>query len=237
MNIVKKYRRRNKKSYVLLFSILFLCTFLLTSLFVVKDSYDLYRINAAKGFYGDYDVKYTAHAYTQNKEYTDTYLDSLSYETPMPYEYKGTFDSLVSTTNFSVYSIRLIEGKYPKSNEVLIHKKYQNKYKVGDTIKLYSDQKSKEYTISGVYENQNNQLVNYSFYTTTNSKKDVMYVYANLKDKSAIATLPVQDYELNSDMVVAKYHLNAEYENIFKFLILFMVYVVSCLYIAFYLYT
>ena len=222
MNIVKKYRRRNKKSYVLLFSILFLCTFLLTSLFVVKDSYDLYRINAAKGFYGDYDVKYTAHAYTQNKEYTDTYLDSLSYETPMPYEYKGTFDSLVSTTNFSVYSIRLIEGKYPKSNEVLIHKKYQNKYKVGDTIKLYSDQKSKEYTISGVYENQNNQLVNYSFYTTTNSKKDVMYVYANLKDKSAIATLPVQDYELNSDMVVAKYHLNAEYENIFKFLILFM---------------
>lgn len=52
MNIVKKYRRRNKKSYVLLFSILFLCTFLLTSLFVVKDSYDLYRINAAKGFYG-----------------------------------------------------------------------------------------------------------------------------------------------------------------------------------------
>lgn len=222
MNIVKKYRRRNKKSYVLLFSILFLCTFLLTSLFVVKDSYDLYRINAAKGFYGDYDVKYTAHAYTQNKEYTDTYLDSLSYETPMPYEYKGTFDSLVSTTNFSVYPIRLIEGKYPKSNEVLIHKKYQNKYKVGDTIKLYSDQKSKEYTISGVYENQNNQLVNYSFYTTTNSKKDVMYVYANLKDKSAIATLPVQDYELNSDMVVAKYHLNAEYENIFKFLILFM---------------
>lgn len=118
MNIVKKYRRRNKKSYVLLFSILFLCTFLLTSLFVVKDSYDLYRINAAKGFYGDYDVKYTAHAYTQNKEYTDTYLDSLSYETPMPYEYKGTFDSLVSTTNFSVYSIRLIEGKYP--NDVSI---------------------------------------------------------------------------------------------------------------------
>lgn len=49
-----------------------------------------------------------------------------------------------------------------------------------------------------------------------------MYVYANLKDKSAIATLPVQDYELNSDMVVAKYHLNVEYENIFKFLILFM---------------
>lgn len=222
MNIVKKYRSRNKKSYVLLVSILFLCTFLLTSLFVVKDSYDLYRINAAKSFYGDYDVKYTAYAYTQNKEYTDTYLDSLSYETPMPYAYKGTFDSLVSTTNFSVYPIRLIEGKYPKSNEVLIHKKYQNEYKVGDTIKLYSDQKSKEYTISGVYENLNHQLVNYSFYTATNSKKDAMYVYANLKDKSAIATLPVQDYELNSDMVVAKYHLNVEYENIFKFLILFM---------------
>lgn len=52
MNIVKKYKSRNKKSYVLLFSILFLCTFLLTSLFVVKDSYDLYRINAAKSFYG-----------------------------------------------------------------------------------------------------------------------------------------------------------------------------------------
>lgn len=222
MNIVKKYRSRNKKSYVLLFSILFLCTFLLTSLFVVKDSYDLYRINAAKSFYGDYDVKYTTFAYTQNKEYTDTYLDSLSHETPMPYAYKGTFDSLVSTTNFSVYPIRLIEGKYPKSNEVLIHKKYQNKYKVQDTIKLYSDQKSKEYTISGVYENLNNQLVNYSFYTATNSKKDAMYVYANLKDKSAIATLPVQDYELNSDMVVAKYHLNVEYENIFKFMILFM---------------
>lgn len=222
MNIVKKYRSRNKKSYVLLVSILFLCTFLLTSLFVVKDSYDLYRINAVKSFYGDYDVKYTAYAYTQNKEYTDTYLDSLSYETPMPYAYKGTFDSLVSTTNFSVYPIRLIEGKYPKSNEVLIHKKYQNEYKVGDTIKLYSDQKSKEYTISGVYENLNNQLVNYSFYTATNSKKDAMYVYANLKDKSAIATLPVQDYELNSDMVVAKYHLNVEYENIFKFMILFM---------------
>lgn len=222
MNIVKKYRSRNKKSYVLLFSILFLCTFLLTSLFVVKDSYDLYRINAAKSFYGDYDVKYTTFAYTQNKEYTDTYLDSLSYETPMPYAYKGTFDSLVSTTNFSVYPIRLIEGKYPKSNEVLIHKKYQNKYKVQDTIKLYSDQDSKVYTISGVYENLNNQLVNYSFYTATNSKKDAMYVYANLKDKSAIATLPVQDYELNSDMVVAKYHLNVEYENIFKFLILFM---------------
>ena len=119
MNIVKKYRSRNKKSYVLLFSILFLCTFLLTSLFVVKDSYDLYRINAAKSFYGDYDVKYTAYAYTQNKEYTDTYLDSLSYETPMPYAYKGTFDSLVSTTNFSVYPIRLIEGKYPKSNEII----------------------------------------------------------------------------------------------------------------------
>ena len=222
MNIVKKYRSRNKKSYVLLVSILFLCTFLLTSLFVVKDSYDLYRINTAKSFYGDYDVKYTTFAYTQNKEYTDTYLDSLSYETPLPYAYKGTFDSLVSTTNFSVYPIRLIEGKYPKSNEVLIHKKYQNKYKVQDTIKLYSDQKSKEYTISGVYENLNNQLVNYSFYTATNSKKDAMYVYANLKDKSAIATLPVQDYELNSDMVVAKYHLNIEYENIFKFLILFM---------------
>lgn len=222
MNIVKKYRSRNKKSYVLLFSILFLCIFLLTSLFVVKDSYDLYRINAAKSFYGDYDVKYTTFAYTQNKEYTDTYLDSLSYETPMPYVYKGTFDSLVSTTDFSVYPIRLIEGEYPKSNEVLIHKKYRNKYKVQDTIKLYSDQKSKEYTISGVYENLNNQLVNYSFYTATNSKKDAMYVYANLKDKSAIATLPVQDYELNSDMVVAKYHLNVEYENIFKFLILFM---------------
>ena len=41
---------------------------LLTSLFVVKDSYDLYRINAAKSFYGDYDVKYTTFAYTQNKE-------------------------------------------------------------------------------------------------------------------------------------------------------------------------
>lgn len=222
MNIVKKYRSRNKKSYVLLLSILFLCTFLLTSLFVVKDSYDLYRINAAKSFYGDYDVKYTTHAYTQNKEYTDTYLDSLSYETPLPYAYKGTFDSLVSTTNFSVYPIRLIEGEYPKSNEVLIHKKYLNKYKVGDAIKLYSNQDSKVYTISGVYENLNNQLVNYSFYTATNSKKDAMYVYANLKDKSAIATLPVQDYELNSDMVVAKYHLNVEYENIFKFLILFM---------------
>lgn len=222
MNIVKKYRSRNKKSYVLLFSILFLCIFLLTSLFVVKDSYDLYRINAAKSFYGDYDVKYTTFAYTQNKEYTDTYLDSLSYETPMPYVYKGTFDSLVSTTDFSVYPIRLIEGEYPKSNEVLIHKKYRNKYKVQDTIKLYSDQDSKVYTISGVYENLNNQLVNYSFYTATNSKKDAMYVYANLKDKSAIATLPVQDYELNSDMVVAKYHLNVEYENIFKFLILFM---------------
>lgn len=217
MNIVKKYRNRNKKSYVLLLSILFLCTFLLTSLFVVKDSYDQYRINAAKSFDGDYDVKYTTFAYTQNKEYTDTYLDSLSYETPLPYVYKGTFDSLVSTTNFSVYPIRLIEGKFPKSNEVLIHKKYQNKYKVQDTIKLYSDQKSKEYTISGVYENLNNQLVNYSFYTATNSKKDAMYVYANLKDQSAIATLPVQDYELNSDMVVAKYHLNVEYENIFKF--------------------
>ena len=127
MNIVKKYRSRNKKSYVLLLSILFLCTFLLTSLFVVKDSYDQYRINAAKSFYGDYDVKYTTFAYTQNKEYTDTYLDSLSYETPLPYMYKGTFDSLVSTTNFSVYPIRLIEGKYPKSNEVLIHKKYRNK--------------------------------------------------------------------------------------------------------------
>ena len=50
MNIVKKYRSRNKKSYVLLLSILFLCTFLLTSLFVVKDSYDLYRINALKAF-------------------------------------------------------------------------------------------------------------------------------------------------------------------------------------------
>ena len=222
MNIVKKYRSRNKKSYVLLLSILFLCTFLLTSLFVVKDSYDQYRINAAKSFYGDYDVKYTTFAYTQNKEYTDTYLDSLSYETPLPYMYKGTFDSLVSTTNFSVYPIRLIEGEYPKSNEVLIHKKYQNKYKVGDTIKLYADQDSKEYKISGVYENLNNQLVNYSFYTSTHSKKHAMYVYANLKNKSAIATLPVQDYELNSDMVVAKYHLNVEYENIFKFLILFM---------------
>ena len=222
MNIVKKYRSRNKKSYALLLSILFLCTFLLTSLFVVKDSYDQYRIDAAKSFYGDYDVKYTTFAYTQNKEYTDTYLDSLSYETPLPYMYKGTFDSLVSTTNFSVYPIRLIEGEYPKSNEVLIHKKYQNKYKVGDTIKLYADQDSKEYKISGVYENLNNQLINYSFYTSTHSKKDAMYVYANLKDKSAIATLPVQDYELNSDMVVAKYHLNVEYENIFKFLILFM---------------
>ena len=222
MNILKKYRSRNKKSYVLLLSILFLCTFLLTSLFVVKDSYDQYRINAAKSFDGDYDVKYTTFAYTQNKEYTDTYLDSLSYETPLPYMYKGTFDSLVSTTNFSVYPIRLIEGEYPKSNEVLIHKKYLNKYKVGDTVKLYADQDSKEYKISGVYENLNNQLINYSFYTSTHSKKDAMYVYANLKDKSAIATLPVQDYELNSDMVVAKYHLNVEYENIFKFLILFM---------------
>ena len=222
MNIVKKYRSRNKKSYALLLSILFLCTFLLTSLFVVKDSYDQYRIDAAKSFYGDYDVKYTTFAYTQNKEYTDTYLDSLSYETPLPYMYKGTFDSLVSTTNFSVYPIRLIEGEYPKSNEVLIHKKYLNKYKVGDTVKLYADQDSKEYKISGVYENLNNQLINYSFYTSTHSKKDAMYVYANLKDKSAIATLPVQDYELNSDMVLAKYHLNVEYENIFKFLILFM---------------
>ena len=222
MNILKKYRSRNKKSYVLLLSILFLCTFLLTSLFVVKDSYDQYRINAAKSFDGDYDVKYTTFAYTQNKEYTDTYLDSLSYETPLPYMYKGTFDSLVSTTNFSVYPIRLIEGEYPKSNEVLIHKKYLNKYKVGDTVKLYADQDSKEYKISGVYENLNNQLINYSFYTSTHSKKDAMYVYANLKDKSAIATLPVQDYELNSDMVLAKYHLNVEYENIFKFLILFM---------------
>ena len=78
MNIVKKYRSRNKKSYVLLFSILFLCTFLLTSLFVVKDSYDLYRINVAKSFYGDYDVKYTAHAYTQNKEYIDKILNKSS---------------------------------------------------------------------------------------------------------------------------------------------------------------
>lgn len=45
MNIVKKYRSRNKKSYFLLLSILFLCTFLLTSLFVVKDSYDQYRVD------------------------------------------------------------------------------------------------------------------------------------------------------------------------------------------------
>ena len=78
MNIVKKYRRRNKKSYVLLFSILFLCTFLLTSLFVVKDSYDLYRINAAKGFYGDYEAVVT----TEKGESTHTFKLDTHYERP-----------------------------------------------------------------------------------------------------------------------------------------------------------
>lgn len=208
---IRKYIHFYKKSYIPLFLILLSSTFLLSSLYIAKDSYDNYNLNAAIAFNGNYDVKCSLYDYKKNK--VDT-LSILNYETN---EYINSQESITFATNLDVYPIQVIKGKRPKKNQILLHSKYTKKYKIGQSYHGYK--------ISGFYKNLNTELVNSTAYVHTNSKKDAMTIYANVNNKETLNLLG-DLYTINENVVQYKYHLNTSFE--YAFIIFYILVTLYC---------
>ena len=221
ISLIKKYIHFYKKEYVPILLTVFFSSLLLTSLFISKDSYDNYNFNLSKELYGNYDVKVSLYDYKENKIEG---LTILNYENSIHTE-DGT--NLTFFTNLDVYPIQIIQGTSGKNNEILLHKKYKNKYKIGDTFEGY--------TISGFYKNLNAEIVNDTAYLKSTDKKSCMYIYANVRSKDILNSLP-ETYEINQNLVTTKYHLNTAFENAFTlFYILITLYCFLFVYHAFYL--
>lgn len=199
--MIRKYIRFYRKSYIPLFLILLSSTFLLSSLYITKDSYDTYNLNAAIAFNGNYDVKCSLYDYKNNK--VDT-LSILNYETN---EYINSQESITFATNLNVYPIQVIKGRNPKNNQILLHEKYVKNYKIGHFYHGYK--------ISGFYQNLNTELINSVAYVKTNSKKGAMTIYANVNDKETLSLLN-DVYSINENVVQYKYHLNTTFEYAFQ---------------------
>ncbi len=208
---IKKYISFYRKTYIPFILILFCSTFLLSSLYIAKDSYDAYNLNATIEFYGNYDIKGSLYDYQSNK--TDK-LTIVNYESST---YITSQESITYATNLDVYPIQIIKGKMPKRNQIILHEKFKKKYKIGQSYHGY--------TISGFYNNLNPELVNSTAYVKINSKKDAMTFYAFVKNKEDLSTLS-ERYEVNENLVQSKYHLNTSFESLF--LIFYLIITLYC---------
>ncbi len=245
-----KYIRAHKKMFFPFIIIVFLSSFLLTSIYVVKDSYDLYNLQISEKRFGKWDFSYFPQAlssYSFDKlDFIQTNTDTIMYENSISYEPKTVSHSILkysfkAVSAFDVLPIIMLEGAYPANeNEIMVNTSFmeQNKLKIGNTLPFQNEEgEIKNYTITGTYKNYAN-FPTPDFYTYLENKAEAFTIYADAKDKTTLLQLidmadenPEINLHLNTSVTNAKYHLNEKFEFLYLMFTIF-IYVCSFLFIV-----
>lgn len=230
-----KYIKSHKTMFLPFIIVVFLSTFLLTTVYVVKDSYDYYNLQISEKQTGKWDFSYPP------QHLTSSYPDELSFiedNTEIKrYENPLALDPILSKSNHYMYvfkaessfeSLPIImqEGSYPANeNEVLVPYMIieQNELQIGNNLTFQNEHGDKiNYKITGVYKDYWNS-VSPTFYTYLEDKTEAFTIYADFKDEAAlnhvvnmINTNPEIGYQLNTNVVNAKYYLNEPFSLLYS---------------------
>ena len=236
-----KYIHAHKKMFFPFIIIVFLSSFLLTSIYVVKDSYDLYNLQINEKRFGKWDFSYSPQAlssfYPDELKFIQTNTDTIMYEDSIAYQPKTANHSIPgysfkAVSAFDVLPIIMLEGTYPTNgNEIMINTSFmeQNKLKIGNNLTFQNeDGEIKKYTITGTYKNYANFQIP-DFYTYLENKTEAFTIYANAKDKSTLLQLfnmmgenPELVLQINTFVTNTKYHLNEKFEFLYSTFTIFI---------------
>lgn len=226
-----RYIKTHKTVFLPFIIIIFLTTFLISSAFIIKDSYDDYALRLAEKQYGAWDVSYTYKAIDYlsdyDKQLINEQLNPIMFEKYLHYYYKNTKDeSFRAVTNFDILPITLLKGAYPKNTtELLIEQSFSNStnYTIGDTITVYDNNGIEHsYTITGIIK-EVLDLPIARFYTYLEDTSQAYTVYANIKN-GYIQNFHSdnQTFSLNEEVIRTKYHLNKSFNFIYLIFICFL---------------
>ena len=231
----KKYIQSHKTMFIPFIIVVFLSTFLLTTIYVVKDSYDYYNLQISEKQYGKWDFSYfpqwLSSSYSDELDFIKDNTEIKMYENPLAYEpvlssHSGLKYSFNAVSSFESLPIIMLEGNYPANqNEILVANEIIEQYglQIGNNLTFqneYGDKK--EYKIIGIYEEYGNSS-DPVFYTYLEDKTEAFTIYADFKDEATLKhiidmtnTNPDIGYQLNSYVVNAKYHLNDTFSLLYS---------------------
>lgn len=224
-----RYIKAHKTLFLPFIIIIFLSTFLISTAFIIKDSYDDYALRLAQKQNGAWDVSYAYQGINYlndyDKQLINEQLTPIMYEEYLPY-YKNTREeSFRAVTNFDVLPITLIEGTYPtNTDELLIEQSFSNStnYTIGNKITVYDDGTKHTYTITGTIREVLDLPIT-RFYTYLDDTTQAFTVYANIKDGYVQNFYSEsQTFILNEEVVNVKYHLNKSFEVTYPIFISFL---------------
>lgn len=179
-----------KRQLFPLFLLAFLSSLLITCLFVGKDSFYASQEQAALEFDGDWELHY----------YLSTPSDKLPKHHILTQLTTDEIEGLpiVYSSNIKPFPIRLIKGRLPNKNEVVIESELAKRKQLhlGDSIGSYQ--------IVGIVKNRSNLSIRRTLYAPL-GKHTPTQVYANLVNPTLQAS---EDYELNQSLLENRYQLN-----------------------------
>lgn len=231
-----KYIKFNKSYYTTFFISVFLSVFLVTSIFIVQDSYNSFTLNNSKYVNGSWDIKYSGYYYNQilNDEERfelDQSQDEMLYVKLETANYKEKSITLNYVSKFnSLLAIHLTHGKYPMmNNEILVEKKFadNNEMNIGDDIEI-TDEYGKiiKYKITGTYNKVSSQVSDnfYTFFVVTSDDIENTEVYATVTtlDNYQIYQNEVDEINTNDYYSNIKFYGNKLFNLFMNILIIFI---------------
>lgn len=224
------YIKSNKKLYINFIIGIFLSTFILASIYIVKNSYDDYHLRTLAYPTGAWEVQYVYDGV--HKEYDGlinyTYISSSDI-----YNYKDTSISPLYVSKFDdLLNIDLKEGRYPQnSNELILDELFasNNHILLNDHLTLVNDKhEEKVFKVVGFNANFNSKKV----YSYLDNGNNITQVYAQFKNKDEFVIFEKDDYFLiNEEFVNTKYFGNKAFDTI---ILLFVIFVFGCMSIQMY---
>ena len=210
----------------------FLCSVLLTSLMIVKDSYDMYQINLSKKMYGDWDICYQTDIFSitpEIEEWVHKNVNVSYYKAESDFKFNDIPNlSLSVVSNFNGFKQHNIEGRFPKSSdEILFDKNIDESIKVGTYITLNNDSDKKNFKVVGLYRG----LVGLpNIYTFSKNIIDGT-VYGYLKSKDSLNSIS-ELIQINHEVVNKKYKVTPfdyTYIIFFSLVLVLVLILITCI--------
>ena len=237
MKLNLRYISKHKKLYIHFIIGIFLSTFLLSSIYIVKNSYDNFNLKSTSYLTGEWEVRYYHHNIPDMKEELKQLIDegliNLTYTTNEGYHYNTTSNVVTFVSEFNnLINVNLIEGKYPTTNsEIIINEKLALKdaLKIGDKITMSNfEHVSKDFEIVGF----SSSPIDLGLYSYLEDDSNIEMVYAQIQDKRYLELLgDAQVFMFNDTYLNTKYYGNTSFDYTIN---LFVLFVFGCMLIQMY---
>ncbi|MEG0527580.1 MAG: FtsX-like permease family protein [Longicatena sp.] len=226
-----KFIKSHKTLFIPFIIVIFLSTCLITTIYVIKDSYAHYSLQMNQKIYGAWDFTFPPQSIEGSEEiFIDNNVDIKMFENYLSYvpisnEIENHLSNFKAVSTFDYLPIIILEGMYPTNeHEILIDIKYmeQSNLSIGNIVAFHDESNViKNFTITGYYQHYI-PTPTITFYTYLENNHDAFTAYADAKDQSSMQhimnmteTMTEPYYQLNDGVINAKYHFNDSFEILY----------------------